>query len=237
MPLFERISLLRQYLKKQLWAYHSSRRYSARQAAFQDSRSYWEERYKEGRTSGSGSYGKLKAFKAAVLNEFVQEHHVRSVIEFGCGDGNQLIGLSYPAYLGLDVSQTAVGKCQELFKDDETKKFKTVEEYNDEIAELSLSLDVIYHLVEDDVFENYMRALFMSSRRYVVIYSSNENIVRKNQGRHVRHRKFTDWIGSNIEEWRVLRKIENDFPYSGVAGEGSHADFYIYEKVNRRDSS
>lgn len=43
------------------------------------------------------------------------------------------------------------------------------------MADLSLSLDVIYHLVEDEVFETYINTLFKSARRYVIIYSSNSD--------------------------------------------------------------
>jgi hypothetical protein len=34
-------------------------------------------------------------------------------------------------------------------------------------AELGLSLEVIFHLVEDDVFDVYMRHLFASATRFV----------------------------------------------------------------------
>src|SRR5215210_4430947 len=44
------------------------------------------------------------------------------------------------------------------------KTFKLMEEYAGESAELALSLEVIYHLVEDEVFESYMRRLFGSSK-------------------------------------------------------------------------
>ena len=42
-------------------------------------------------------------------------------------------------------------------------------------ADLTLSLDVIYHLVEDDVFVSAMRALFDKAARFVVIYASNQD--------------------------------------------------------------
>lgn len=226
----QKINVLRQRLQNLYWDFHGSRKYRARQAAFQNSQSYWEQRYKEGGTSGSGSYGKLMEFKAGVINRFVEEHNVNSVIEFGCGDGNQLLAMHYPTYLGLDVSETAISRCRDLFKEDSSKKFKNTAGYSNETADLSLSLDVIYHLVEDAVYENYMKTLFSASTRFVIIYSSNQNIVRKGQGRHVKHRRFTEWIDENLTSWQIVKKIENKHPFTGQAGEGSHADFYIYEK-------
>ncbi|MBI9084342.1 MAG: hypothetical protein JEZ11_12140 [Desulfobacterales bacterium] len=72
---------------------------------------YWERRYAQGGTSGAGSYGRLAEFKAEVLNTFVEERGVQNIIEFGCGDGNQLSLAKYPSYVGLDASKTAVTQC------------------------------------------------------------------------------------------------------------------------------
>ena len=36
------------------------------------------------------------------------------------------------------------------------------------------SLDVIYHLVEDEILKSYMTTLFGTARKLVIIYSSNE---------------------------------------------------------------
>src|SRR5690606_4241845 len=73
---------------------------------------YWEQRYARGGNSGAGSYGKLAEFKAEVLNAFVRERQIRSVIDFGCGDGAQLALAEYPSYVGLDVSPTALHICR-----------------------------------------------------------------------------------------------------------------------------
>ena len=131
---------------------------------FQGSERYWEHRYESGGHSGDGSYGRLAEFKAEILNAFVLRNGIASVIEYGCGDGNQL-GLSrYPAYIGFDVSANAVSRCRERFSGDDTKTFKLMTEYGGETAELTLSLDVLYHLVEENVFLEYMNRLFDSLR-------------------------------------------------------------------------
>ncbi len=65
---------------------------------FPGSDKYWEQRYAVGGNSGVGSYGKFANFKAEVINKFVREHKIKSVIEFGCGDGNQLKLANYPSY-------------------------------------------------------------------------------------------------------------------------------------------
>jgi O-antigen/teichoic acid export membrane protein len=198
---------------------------------FTGSGNYWESRYATDGDSGVGSYGKFAAFKAEILNAFVAQHGVSSVIEFGCGDGNQLKLARYPRYTGFDVSRTAVERCSRLFAGDASKSFALTSSYRDEQADLVLSLDVIFHLVEDDVFEKYMRNLFLASRRYVIIYSSNFNEDSPPNGLHVKHRKFSDWILKNCPTWRLLESIPNKYPYHGDNHEGSFADFFVYERV------
>ncbi len=198
--------------------------------AFQDSESYWRARYRSGGNSGAGSYHKLAGFKAEVLNEFVRKHAVRTVIEYGCGDGEQLQLVQYPTYLGFDVSEDVVALCRDRFTGDDGKAFRLMREYAGETAELTLSLDVVYHLVEDDVFAAYMHRLFDSSTCYVIIYSSDTELQERWQLPHVRHRKFTEWVVWEKPGWHLIRHIPNRHPYSGDDQKGSFADFFIYER-------
>ena len=195
---------------------------------------YWQERYESGRTSGAGSYNRLADFKAEIINSFVESNGVHSVIEWGCGDGNQLQYMNFDEYLGLDVSSSAIGLCKTKFCEDPTKEFKVI---NDEITinkeyELALSLDVIFHLVEDSVFEKYMVSLFSSSSKYVCIYSSNTDDQKKymNLVKHVRHREFTGFVADRMKGFELISHIKNKYPYNLLNPKNtSFADFYFYE--------
>src|SRR5262249_22620574 len=197
---------------------------------FEGSGSYWEKRYIAGGNSGPGSYGDLAIFKAKILNEFIAAEDVQSVIEFGCGDGHQLSLACYPRYLGLDVSRAAIGKCRVLFAGDSSKEFRAMPDYNGDKADTALSLDVIYHLVEDAVFDEYMTTIFDCARRWVIIYSSNYEGLDENLAEHVRHRKFTNWVTKHRPEWYCANVIRNEFPFSGDFQTGSHADFYFFTR-------
>lgn len=197
---------------------------------FPGSEQYWIERYESGRTSGAGSYNELATFKAEIINDFVAEHAIATLIEFGCGDGHQLTLASYPSYTGFDVSPHAVGLCEERFRDDDSKRFRLMDAYAGETAELALSLDVVYHLVEDSVFESYMHRLFDAAERFVVIYSSNTELREEGQAAHVRHRVFTDWVERERPDWKLLAHVPNRYPPDEFGARGSIADFYIYEK-------
>lgn len=201
---------------------------------FPGSARYWEERYAKGGNSGSGSYNRLAEFKAEILNAFVAENGIQSVLEFGCGDGNQLTLVKYPKYMGFDVAASAIRICMNKFQNDNTKSFFI---YNSNAfcdnqrvfyVDLALSLDVIFHLVEDAVFNKYMEHLFNASSKYVIIYASNID------GRHLqheRHRKFSNWVVANRSDFELIKVVENKYKYDKTnPDETSLADFYIYRK-------
>lgn len=193
-----------------------------------DSALYWEERYMQEGNSGAGSYGRLADFKAEILNDFVQKHNCETVIEWGVGDGNQLSLFKFKSYIGIDVAETVVVQNQKRFALDSTKSFYLAYAYMGEGANLSLSLDVIYHLIEDAVFEDYMKKLFASSTQYVCIYASNKD---ECLGQHVKHRKFTDWVEKNQKNFKQILHIPNRYPYDLTdLDHTSFADFYFFEK-------
>lgn len=201
------------------------------------SNTYWENRYLEGGTSGAGSYGILAEFKAEIINWFVQENNIVSVIEFGCGDGNQLTYLSVTQYIGFDISEEAVNLCKEKFKFDTSKQFKQLTNYSGEKSELTLSLDVIFHLIEDNVFEEHMKLLFDSSTKYVIVYSSNKNKQDRIQAIHVKHRKFTEWVNNNKKDWELLYIIPNKYSKSSAKNSvSSFSNFFIYKKISKEGS-
>lgn len=190
---------------------------------------YWEARYAQGGTSGAGSSGRLAAFKAGFVNRFVRDNHVASVIEFGCGDGRQLALADYPSYVGTDVAPRSIALCRDLFAGDETKRFLHPEAAADVSADLALSLDVIYHLVEDAVFERYMRGLFAAARRFVIVYASDRDAPTRDP--HVRHRRFTDWVARNAPDWRLTGVMPNPYGFDPARpGETSFSDFHVFAR-------
>jgi SAM-dependent methyltransferase len=176
----------------------------------------------------------LAEFKAEILNEFVRVRNIRTVIEFGCGDGAQLQLARYPQYVGVDVATVSIDRCSHLFAPDPTKRFYLAGAFPKDLGPfaLALSLDVIYHLVEDSVFDAYMRRLFSAAQRYVVIYASNYDALTP--ALHVRHRKFTTWIAKNARDWEPEGMVANRFPYdANRPDETSHADFYFFARRPR----
>lgn len=210
---------------------HRLRAYGQPVVPFACSADYWQQRYAAGGDSGAGSYGKFAQFKARVLNDLFVELGIESVVEFGSGDGNQIAMLRVKRYFGVDISIDAVARCRKRFTGQPGRRFVTTTEYAGETADCALSLDVIYHLVEDDAFDAYMRRLFAAARACVAIYSSNRIDEQRRDGEHVRHRMFTDWVAEREPGWALWRHVPNDHPYEGDWRTGSFADFYVYRPV------
>lgn len=199
-----------------------------RKRTFPGTTEYWEDRYAKGGTSGLGSYGREAEWKADIVNSWVAELGVTSVVDLGCGDGNQLGLAKYPRYLGLDPSTTAVRMCIERFRDDRTKSFLAYDPKS--LADpagwlrgdLALSMEVIFHLIEEELFENYMNRLFESAERYVVICSNATS--GSEQGPTERHRDFTKWVERTHPEWELDRRVE---PPSDI---NLMSSFFLYKK-------
>ena len=183
-----------------------------RRLAFRGSGRYWEDRYAKGGTSGAGSYGQQAEWKAEVANRWVRELGVTSVVDLGCGDGNQLSLADYPRYLGLDRSSTAIRRCIERYRDDPAKSFLRYEpgELSDPAGwlrgDLAVSMEVIFHLVEDHIFDDYMQRLFASAERFVLICSNSAP--EQQLAPHMRYREFTVWVAENHPAWELVRRVD-----------------------------
>jgi hypothetical protein len=92
------------------------------------------------------------------------------------------------------------------------------------VNDMAMSLDVIFHLVEEKVFETYMNQMFAAATRYVIIYSTDCSI--GGTAPHVRHRRFSSWVDANQATWRLVQKRVQP------KTEFSRADFYVYQHID-----
>ena len=140
-----------------------------------DVEAYWTKKYNQGKDSGWGSRKKSSLlFKSNYINDVISDGGVKTVCELGCGDGVQLSYFSgYSSYLGYDIASSAVERCRLKFDGDDTKEF--THDINSVISkkyDMALSLDVIYHLLGEDMYREHLHNLFLISD-IVGIYSTN----------------------------------------------------------------
>lgn len=198
-----------------------------------DSARYWRRRYRNGGNSGAGSYGRLASYKADYINGVVELRQVSDVIEFGCGDGNQASLFNFPVYTGVDVSQQIVRACREKFADQPGWQFHVAGRPGIVAHDLAMSLDVIYHLIEDAVFDRYMTDLFDNAKRLVLIYASDKDEPSPNQ--HVRHRNFSAWVSENRPDWTLLDAPAHPYPLEDGASQktASFASFKLFAMADK----
>lgn len=172
---------------------------------------YWEERYSSGRNSGQGSYGEEAKFKADCINHIIKEMEVKTLTEIGCGDGNQLGYINVDNYYGYDISPTIIKKCTEKYKSDETKHFSVIniDDYSKvKPADMIISLDVIFHLVTPESFDNYMKELFSGKYKVIAIYTMRQIPQNtENMAAHVKANDVMEWKMKNCEKARILDVI------------------------------
>ncbi len=130
----------------------------------------------------------------------------------------------------MDVSETVLERIRAKFASVDTYRFIHTNDIEAEpTVDLTLSLDVIYHLVEDEAFDRYMLYLFAKSHRHVIVYSSNEDKAWTSP--HVRHRRFVDWVERNAKDFRLKQHVPNRYPFDpNDPANTSFADFFVFQR-------
>ncbi len=193
-----------------------------------DYKSYWENNYQTGGTSGSGSYGVLAEFKASVINAYLEEKGITTVMEFGCGDGNQLSYMAYKEYLGLDIAKSAIDLCKAQYGADEHKSFLWYQPgylMNKSFitAELVVCLDVLYHIVEDGDFIQTLDDIFSCAGTAVILYTKIAEADNDTNVVTIKDRDIFKYL-EKYQEFKVKEIIPQKHP--GI----SSADFIILER-------
>jgi len=184
-----------------------------------DERTYWEDRYYQGETSGAGSYGSEAAFKIDLIISLVEELGCRTLLDLGCGDANiaftLLKRLPHLRYLGLDISpyilnrnrrRAAKAKIPAIFcVGDLTKKWPTPISFD-----CVLLLDVLFHLKEDRSFFNALQNVLHFTGKVAVLTAWNPKALgtRQPEAAHCFYRDFSlERTGNWTQE---EREVPND---------------------------
>jgi len=186
---------------------------------------YWDERYKKGLSSGKGSQGEFKTFKADYINNMIKIYGINTIGELGTGDGNMLSSYTgFKEYYGYDISKIAIDKCSEIFKNRPDLNF--VYNISDiPIVDLSMSIDVSYHIIDEKIFYEHLEYLYNISKNYILIYTVNTD---DNHGKaaHIKYRRTNDIFLDNHKVKLI------DCTPNPIEGYG-HVRFYLYEKIKR----
>lgn len=174
--------------------------------------------------SGTGSRGKLAQFKADFVNKFITENKIESIIDFGCGDLENARLLKVKKYLGIDIVEHA--HPSSVLSD----TFETVVSRFDlfestEKADLSLCMDVLYHILEDEreYLKNTLDKIIESTKKYFIIYAQDS--YQSDEILNYRNHLFNcPW--RQILETKNVRLIDEQKKCQPE----SSARFFVYEK-------
>lgn len=188
---------------------------------------YWQNRYVNGGTSGAGSYGLEATIKASIINAWIKKYGIDTITELGCGDSNNNQMYVFPvSYCGYDISPKAIEISNNKIKNDKYTFTNDPTEINLN-ADLCLSLDVYYHLTEENVFSDYCNLLFNGQWKYIIAYTMDTNSDMVNtfgkyvkQAPHLKQRSFTEeykkhpqWeLVEELSEYQTQDKLTLNFP-------------------------
>jgi len=197
---------------------------------------YWEDRYREKLGSGEGSRGDLLDFKAKFLNGIFADFGVESVFDFGCGDGYLANLLTCRRYFGVDISAEAVKQCRELVKKPdfvfEQGRFedykscgieKKLTERWGAKADAMLCIDVLYHIMDEELATHVLTVMFGSKPKVVVLYTiPNEKLVEKYTGGAIHHFNTETVLSKLTDGYRLAARTKP----VGISGAG----FFVWER-------
>lgn len=178
------------------------------------SKQFWEDRYSQGGTSGTGSYGNSAVYKADVINSLIKKYNITTINDLGHGDGNNIQLIDVPEYFGYDVSKSARDRCIHKFKDNGAYTFYSRESQFKK-KDMAISLDVLYHLTEEKVYKKYLDKLFKIGKM-VLIYAMDEDSTGND---HVVSRRFTPYIEKTYKDFKLI-EVVNGFTVD--------VKFYLY---------
>ena len=145
---------------------------------------YWDKRYAIGRTSGYGSYDIQLTKK---LN-WLKGLPIKTITEIGCGDfnfGRYLMEL-YPkaTYTGQDISEVIIKRNNKLYP------YKFTNDMPLPGADLTLCIDVLFHVLDDVDYEVLLLNLKQALRwgKYLALTAYEKEQIASP---HLKIRKFS----------------------------------------------
>jgi SAM-dependent methyltransferase len=119
-------------------------------------------------------------------------NEVQSVLDLGCGDGFVASMIEVEQYVGFDLSESALKIARERMPN---HRFLSVTPRLMKF-DLMVSMDVMHHLVTEEVYRSYLKVLFSDLSDLVLVYGTNHRL----SGRpHVLHR---EWMNDVPKGWQ-----------------------------------
>ncbi len=155
---------------------------------------YWDTHYRTGGESGRGSVGSFRKWKWKVINQYLNIKD-KSVLDVGCGDLSFVKGKKFHDYLGLDISPTIIERNREkrpdlnFFVNDVTRPNLQAKQYD-----VVLCMDLLFHIMTDEGFENLLRNLSHWTGEYLFLINWCNNPLPYRNDNYQYFRNLISWF-------------------------------------------
>lgn len=157
---------------------------------------YWDDRWVNG-PECPGSVGDQAMSKAAWLNSVIYDLDVRSLVDWGCGDGSQAALVNVGMYVGVEVAPSAweAASVALATRDNCCIVLAPPGQSITIRADMAVSMDVVFHLTADHEYEEWLARVFGSATKFVAVHGTDYESVPNG---HMRHHEVTrdappDW--------------------------------------------
>jgi len=185
--------------------------------------SYWDDHYQSGGVSGEGSIGDYREWKWKIITEYCPV--INHVIDVGCGDNSFWQGRECFDYLGIDSSNTIIIKnCESR---PEWKFINATAELTQKIsAPVVFCMDMLFHIMDDQVYEKIIRNIAEYTEDYLFVYTWQNNPFINPEIKKYVTREYFMKKGYFIKYFQSFFKdIESDGIYQ------KYRDFSQYEHI------
>jgi hypothetical protein len=133
---------------------------------------YWEKRYTNGGTSGTGSIGLLREWKWQVIDRVVGRPG--SVVDVCCGDLTFWENRDCENYTGIDVSSAVIERDRKA-RPSWSFVCAPAEIRQDIKGEVVFCMDALFHVMDDDKYDRIVMNLACYSTRWIVVSTWYDN--------------------------------------------------------------
>lgn len=168
-------------------------------------------------------YRGLRNLLFSSVNKYFQDQRRISVLDAGCGTGYNLKYLDkYGSSFGIDISETAIGYCQERGLKKIAKASISTLPFREESFDLVVSTDVLYHrAVKDDTESiNEIYRVLKKGGILIINLPAHNYLRRTHDDRvHTRHRYTINELLHKIEgsDFKPIKmSYRNSFLYPAV---------------------
>lgn len=138
---------------------------------------YWDNRYASGGNSGLGSIGKHKEWKWNTLNNNIE--NITNIIDVGCGDLSFMDNHTIENYTGIDISNTIIEANKTKHPEWKFICSSADKRISGLKGDVVFCHDVLFHIVDDEVYNNIILNLIEYSNKYISIFTWHKNPLKR----------------------------------------------------------